>query len=550
MKLLSRLNSHLHTRLGHTLSLAKPYVWALAALAIIALMALLKVVGQFGTALIGRDSSASLWTVWWLSRATGLNFDWMIVDHVVLPFKQNLIYSLSPIASVLYGLQRLILIPSPIAFNLLYLVAFLFTGGSMLLYLRQQRIPWGVAFCGSALLSFSPIMFYYLSQGRPELMMLGWIPLGCWVWERIRHSNTQTGWGLAAVSAGVVLTSLQVSLWAWAIWLPYILITWRQSPAEERPRLLNVLLLQYLAIVFLYLIYPIPGILKTWVNIAPATQPIYLGQDWQSSLGFGLTVGLWLAGMALCIWRSPREKSGLTAQVWISLGCLSLLVAGLSQVGWLKIPGTAALDWFAPASVAFCAFLAIGLTQVWQAQRTSWVLLTIIGLVLASILQAPLPSTAWNASVAYDRIGWEGGDYAVLEIPFGIQSLATGQTVGQGAELQQYAVLHHHRVVSGITTSASPEPFQRYQSSPLWQYLGGTMAQPTSNLAQVLAQTSQDQRIGYIVLHLDQLTRDRQTSLTQFLSEPSAKLCKVFTDPTTIVYRTGWHPYGCLRQLE
>ncbi|MGI0486954.1 hypothetical protein ACN4EK_16055 [Pantanalinema rosaneae CENA516] len=546
--------------------------WAIAPLVIIAGLWLWQVLGQFAIGLIGQSSSFTVWSLWWLQRAIWLNYDWMITDYVATPFQQNLLLFLSPIGSLIYAGLRGLQFNAPLAFNLLYVIAILFTGWSMFAYLGYCQVPrFWASFC-AVLWAFSPVMTYQLFQGRPDLMALGWIPLGCWAWDVMRttpHPN-RLGWRLALIGLGAIFTSVQLAISALVVWLPYIAIGLFRSVPGDRRWLFNSVLWQTLVVLAVIMVYPLPGILKTWASLAPESQAITLPAGiWQWSAGIILMVILWggLMGLVGLNWRmvtSNRISSGTLIEPinevlsWASITSVTLVLGCVAATGWLLDLRSwfTPVDWFASASMGWCWLVAVCLPVCWktkqrqgQAFRVVLPFIPVGILILAIVLQPAPPTIPWNDSTAYTAIGQEGGDYAVLEVPFGLKSLSSEQTLGTGATLQQYAVEHHKRSLSGMLTRDGLEVFQHYTDSPLFRLLAGEPVIPSPEIAADLKKTIQQEQIGYLVVHPDQLPLAQRTLIFNFLNAQPQNLCKVFTDSVTVVYRTSWHPFGCTRKL-
>lgn len=551
---------------SHILAASQSFWVTIALFAIATGILMWQVLDQVGTSLIGQDSSFTLWSLWLPSRTLWLNQDMMVTDYAVFPFKQNLLLVLSPLGSILYTLFSSLWLSPPLAFNLLYGISVIFTGWATAAYLLHLHVPRILALFAGLLLIFSPIVYYRLSQGYPPLMALGWIPLGCLVWEQVRSRRWRSFW-LAVVWVGTVLTSLPLTFLALVVWVPYIAVGILQAKWDERRTLIDRLLVQALVLLAVFMTYPLPGILKTWVGLAPPVQAISLRAVWQLTAGMMLMGCLWIGLMALSIMslfqanRLEATASRTTQLFWLGMGLLSLVFAvapvgtsGVSnQQQWLS-----PVDWLSLASIAFCIFIALGLASFWQQFWRRWeqrdrriIGLTTIPvalLVLAIALQTAPPTIAWNASPAYTAMGKEAGDYAVLEVPFGIRSLTTGQQFGKGFDLQQYAVIHRRRTLNGSMADSGTDAFNTYSGSPLFRYLAGE-GTLSDSIAAELETLVKSQRIGYLVVQLTRLRSDQQAQILDFFDTKTSSLCRVFRDSSTVVYRTTWHPFNCNQPL-
>lgn len=548
--------------LGHILAASESFWVAIALFAIATIILLWQVLGQVGTTLIGQDSSFALWSLWLPSRALWLNQDMMVTDYAVFPFKQNLLLVLSLLGSVLYGILSNLRLNPPLAFNLLYGVSVIFTGWATAAYLLHLRVPRILALFAGLLLIFSPIMYYRLSQGHPDLMALGWIPLGCLVWEQVRSRQQRSLW-LVAVWVGTVLTSLPLAFLALVVWVPYITVGILQTKWDERRKLIDLLLVQVLVVLAVCMTYPLPGLLKTWAGLAPPAKAISLRAVWQPTAGTVLIGILWVVLVVLAVMslvqanRLEVTASRTTPLMWLGIGLLSLvfMVAPVGT-GWFSNhqQWLSPVDWLSLASIAFCIFIALSLASFWRQwerrDRLTIALTTIpvAILVLAIALQTAPPTISWNASPAYTAIGKEAGDYAVLEVPFGIQSLTTRQQFGSGFDLQHYAAVHRKRTLNGSVAGSGTDAFNTYSSSPLFRFLAGEGSM-SDEIAAELQTLVKSQRIGYLVVHLKRLRPDQKAQILDFFDTKTSSLCRVFRDLNTVVYRTTWHPFDCNQPL-
>ncbi len=569
------------TLLRHILAASESFWGTIALFAIATGILLWQVLGQFGISLIGQDSSFALWSLWLPRRALWLNQDIMVTDYAVFPFKQNLLLVLSLLGSVLSAALSSLRLSPPLVFNLLYGVSVIFTGWATAAYLLHLRVPRILALFAGLLLIFSPIMYYRLSQGYPTLMALGWIPLGCLVWEQVRwvkrsqsvskgeslgESLRRHGVWLTVVWVGTVLTSLPLTFLALVVWVPYIAVGILQTRRDERRKLIDHLLVQALILLAVFMTYPLPGLLKTWAGLAPPAQAISLQAVWQHTAGMMLIGCLWIGLVALSIVslfqanRLEAIANRTTQLIWLGIGLLSLVFAMAPGTGWFSNhpQWLSPIDWISLASIAFCIFIALSLASLWRQFLRRWELgdRRIIGLTtipvavlaVAIALQTAPPTIAWNASPAYAAIGKEAGDYAVLEVPFGIRSLTTGQQFGSGFDLQQYAVIHRKRTLNGSVAGSGTEAFTTYSNSPLFRYLAGEDGMSKTLVAE-LQTLVKSQQIGYVIVQLTRLQPEQQVEFLDFFDEKTSSLCRVFEDSSMVIYRTTWHPFNCNQPL-
>lgn len=505
---------------------------------------------QFASALIGQDSSATIWNFWWLRRALWLNFDIMITDHTVFPFQQNQLLSLSPLCSLLFGLLTGMAIAPPLAFNLLYFLSLIFTGWAMWRYLSHRQLPQPIILLIAVLFTFSPLVVAHVRQGRPDLLALGWIPLGCLVIDQIHAAATrQRGINLFLVGWGSLLTSFTVGTLSFAVWLPYWGYRLWQAKASDRPLVIDQVLFQSLLLLAVCMTYPLPGVLKTFGNLAPEVMPPPLPPELLTpTTGLVLLCLTWLLLAAIAL---INPQGGTERWFWASLTLV--LVGGtlVSQFsGFLARSLFSTADGLIPVSFTLCLLIATSLTRFWQHQMatTTAPLLVVAMLIAVIAMQTAPPTLPWRDTAVYQAIGREGGDYTILDIPFGVRSLITRQTLGTGADFEQYAAVHHKRTLVGTLTRSGQDVFAAYNRSALFQYFAGEAKSVAPDFTATLQSAIQENRIGYVIAHPVQLKEKGQIDRLDFLnSQPS--LCKVFESPTAIAYRTAWHPFPCDKLL-
>ncbi len=514
-------------------------------------IALWHTLSQLGTAVIGQDGSATLWHFWWLRQALWLNFDVMITSHTVFPFQQNLLLTLSPVFSLLFnGLTQLAIAPQ-VAFNLLYFVSFLFTGWAMWIYLNSRRLPQPIVLLVSVLFAFSPLVMACIRQGRPDFIALGWLPLGCLVLDQMQAQvGKRRGIGLFLVGWGALLTSFTVGTLAFTVWIPYLGYKIWQTQSRDRQVFIDQVLFQALLYLAACMTYPLPGLLKTLGNLAPEVMPFPLAAEILSNSSS--LILLYITWLLLLIVALINPEGGRERWFWAGLSGSLVGIAIASQLtGLFPRSLFSPADWLMPASFTGSLLIATSLTPFWERRAaTTAAPLIVVGLLVAVLAgQAAPPLVPWQGAAAYRAIGQEGGDYAILDVPFGVRSLITEQTFGTGANSEQYAAAHRKRTLVGTLTRPGNEVFESYQRSPLFQFLAGEGTTAPAEATASLQATIQKQRVGYVIAHPLELEAKGQSDRLTWLKSQAA-LCPVFESSTAIVYRTNWHPFGCDQLLK
>lgn len=511
---------------------------------------------QFSTSLIGRDSSLLLWSLWYPVQAIRLNQDIITTNYSVFPIVNNLLLVFSPLLSALWQLLRSLQFSGPFALNSLYVIGLFFTGWTLFAYLRHRHVKYELAIFFAVFWLCSPVLHYRLLQGRPDLMLLGWIPLGCLVWDQV-ETGKQRNWCLSGVAIAALLTSPQVFLWANLIWLPYFAKQFLQAKTPARQAFVQALLWLWLTGLAVAMMYPLPVLLKTLAGVTPTVQAIALQpQEWSLSPGF-ISMGI-CAALLLGASLTPQalKQNGF----WLGLAGLYFILGDLAHMGWFSLwsNALAPVDWLVPAGLAFVLFLALSLTSrwanlsfnsaTWQAKGISCVVL--LTLLLGVGWQAQPLTVPWQASPVYTKLGEEPSPYTVMDVPLGVHLLTTGEHYGPGASLQQYAIAHHQRTINGSYANADNSPIQLFEQTALFPFLAGKGKSATPPMRQELQNAIRELQIGYVIIHLTMLEKTQSAEILNFFADPETSLCRVFIDSEIIAYRTDWHPWGCRPLVE
>lgn len=179
------------------------------------------------------------------------------------------------------------------------------------------------------------------------------------------------------------------------------------------------------------------------------------------------------------VWSAPDE-----ARCWLAVLGVSivwalgprLIVAGAD----LGLPLPQLLARFVPVvsnarvlgRAMVLAYLSLGILAAlklealdgrWRTAARQWML---VALAVFDGLGAPMPLTALDQPLVYQRLASAGDNGPVCEVPFGIGDGLTG--IGsQARETLYYATIHGHPVVGGYIGRMPPDAAEAYRRTPV-----------------------------------------------------------------------------------
>jgi hypothetical protein len=154
-----------------------------------------------------------------------------------------------------------------------------------------------------------------------------------------------------------------------------------------------------------------------------------------------------------------------------------------------------------------------------------------------------LNNTSIPAYSFYSTVANEPEDYYLLTYPNGLLSTLTREHTGDAAYLFQYAVWHHKRSLGGVAPYYDPIIVSNLSSMDFLYLENGAPANMAS-AASEMSMAVREWRIGYVVIHPEQLPLETIQSIKELLGKTGA-LCPPVARDGLIVYRALWHPYGC-----
>ena len=126
-----------------------------------------------------------------------------------------------------------------------------------------------------------------------------------------------------------------------------------------------------------------------------------------------------------------------------------------------------------PGRAMVGVYLALGVLMIlrlaakeglWKQPAAQWAL---IGLLALDYLNAPVPLTALDQPLVYQRLAAIDDEAPVIDVPFGI---GDGLSPGVGAQdrrILYYATIHGHPLVGGFIGRMPPDAAQAYLAMPI-----------------------------------------------------------------------------------
>lgn len=456
----------------------------------------------------GGDAYQNLWNIWWVREALFSGQSFYHSNLILYPEGTSLyLHTLTPYNGIISAPLQLLL-PLPVVYNLLCLLAVSLAGLGMYLLAADLCGQGGlIPFFAGAVYALSPYEFAHLSIGHLNLISIEWLPFYLWALLRaislppgspfasLRQPGLELRWVLAAAIC-LILTAL--CDWQYAFYLALIsgpLVVWQAVRQRRWWVLFNAAAVAALAgVVLAPIVRGLLGESGSGEFIAPPVEqtkqfsadlaafflpgplhPLWgADSDWWDShftAGFGESptylgyLPLLLAGVAVMLcWRRAWFWA-VTAAValFVSLGP-QLHVAGevkadlpyfLNQIPALSMYRMP-VRFVVVVMLCLAVLAAIGLAhslagRSLRLRRTVAAVALLI--LLVEYLPTPFPFASAQQPAFYSQIAADGGGYAVIELPI---NLAQGryvyaQTVHQKPLVGGYlARFKHYRTIEDV----------------------------------------------------------------------------------------------------
>ncbi len=509
-------------------------------------------------------SAYSLWHLWWPQFWVGKPDGLVVHAYNSTPYWSNHLLNTPIFQSFLFGLLNK-LVGSPIlSFKLLLIFSFAATFLGLYRFLISKKLNAVIAGLGSTTFVLSPWYTTIMIKADVIAASLWLLPLALLIWDLWLNKPSIGRMLLVVITLYLaVLSGIQHISWLVNLWLPYAIWTayWQirreeQTGHHQVKDKLNQLLWASILLLILFLIYPIPNLVRSLQGYTPPFSVLSPLSD--RSLVGALKLSSPVLLVVLLITVLVRRQFRGNPFWLIVTGILFLVAYGIFP----DLLGLFARIINYPSSPLYNREMFYGLMILsgivyiateWQVLWEAWANpLFKWGAVLAFLLAIVFtnPQT-WRAFENhppethdfYTEIASEPEDYAILVYPAGILSVQNGIMLGNHPYLVENAVWHHKRTVTGILPYAEPRLIAEFENMA-FLYPAEIPSHRIDSSAEMFREAVNEWRIGYIVVHSNLLTNSELQTI-DLLAQQSGAVCPADTRGELIIYRAKWHPFGC-----
>ncbi len=495
------------------------------------------------------DVATFLWNTGWVREALQNQKSLLETDAVLLPFGADLRLHTYSLLQGLAAYPFTAILGVVGAFNLVLIVSLWLNGAAVYAFIYDEVKQTSPALIAAVLVMFGTPALAQYRVGRPSFAALWIIALALLALRRLlaRPAPGNTiGLGLLLLAA--LLSDYQILFYT-ALWLALYGLYWlvqcgRNQPAIDptstRTRLLTTMLRScilapkrlaallisggILLVPFLFFYYPALDSAGTGSFPQPGLQGM---NDFSFAIKYyvqwpvvPLIYGGYVLFLALIIalltirrrWVSWFWLLASAVFLMLALGPylhptdITLPFAGFSNIPMLR-------QFRTPYRMTIPALIGLGLISgsllaAWwpSLQRKRWLASAVLIILLGGRLYFAITHDPFNIQIYpaydfYEQLGREPGDFAILEVPFGVRS-GLGR-IGQGGEiLSYYQHIHHKPLLNGMIARLPHEVFQFYRAQPVLPFLSGEPTTvPDERLRQNLIDVLAWSRTCYIAVH-------------------------------------------------
>lgn len=461
--------------------------------------------------ILGRVGAQNIWYLWWPQQALADNYLLAATDYASFSVENNLLGKLSLPSSMFFAGLDVFL--SPVAsYNsmaVLYVLLNVITTSYLIWEGTAKLVE---AALGGLLIAVSPLNLLILEYLGVAALGFFVLPLSWIAWNKHHAGDWHWGWFVACAYL-TVLMSLQFANLL-VILVIFILIGLRHTWRTHQTALMWICVIMGV----LLFLHPLPDVWQaTYFSRFPALEILQASTP------------LWLTGAMLIL---LLLAAGLTysqqqsVSMWMAWGAVvGFLVifpdlAPLSVLAWLfNVPNVPTLT--DPLIYLYAVYFAAVLLATrylagLDTQRLGYAAMVLVAIISNVVIAGQFPPT--REAVESLDIDWQVADdpenYIILEFPPTASRLAAIPT-------------HQKRLIDA--------------DYPLNRALIDQAAVMPEIQNQFMADT-QLARIGYVVIHTQQVSDTQQTALNSILE---GLYCPVHTTTDLTVWRARWHPIGC-----
>jgi hypothetical protein len=540
---------------------------ALTGLAAVTLVYTWPLLSRLTTAMPGGPSDLDVvtmvWNVDWMRRVIEQGAPLWYTDRVLIPFGADLrLHALAPLQGVVaYPLTKAI--GTLGAYNLILILSLFLNAAAFWWLARRETRHSGAALAAAVCFMFCLPVVTQFRVGRPSFASM-WIVCFALVAlaSLLDRPRAWTGLALGGCLLAAVFTDFQVMLFS-VLWLT-IYASYRLW--QDRMAILTWAHLRQFGVAALVVLGPFAAIF--YPALAGAARAGYPTPTAENALAFSFRIqhylipgGVRAAGgyelfasavIAVLVFRGRGRSriwlAGALVFLVLTLGPydpptgiplpFAALTAAWPPLAQFRTPGR----FTTPASLGL-AMVAAHLFSAWLSRvRSAALVALMVGVVLVARLVGALAVDPYQVQIyptyaAYEAIAREPGDFAVLEVPFGVRSGLEQVGTAGGERLLYYQLVHGKRVPNAMIARLPSPLFAAYRAHPALVFLSGTSGQSAAReLEADLATFLREIGARYVLVHRARLAPDHRSSVEAFLdAHPNLDRRQVEDD--LVVYR-------------
>lgn len=507
------------------------------------------------------DVATMVWNVGWVRDVLNTGGDLLSTDAVLIPFTSDLRLHTYGLLQGLMAYPFTGIVGVVGAYNFV-LILTLFLNGAGLYVLAYVHVQHRAgALTGAVWTMLGTPLLFQITVGRPTF---GSIWIVCCALVTLRSLFDQPRWWKGVILGGLllaaVLTDFQIvlfsGLWSFIYGL-YRLWCDRTTILSRRHLLsLGVGGLVF-GIPFFAIFYPA----LSGAGASGYQQPVlesmmlysFRPADYLTPgilelvYGYELLASLFVV-VAVLGWRGEYR-------FWF-IGAIIILILALGpylQVGSSRIPLPFAIlslwpplsNFRTPYRLAMPALIGLGMVAVFllayvlpRIQPQRWVILVVTlavsGRLAFAVVHDVFRVQTYPEYAFYEQLADEPGDFAILEVPFGVRSGL--DRIGQGGEiLQYYQHLHGKDLLNGMIARLPASVFEFYREHPSLLFLAGEVAS-SDGLDADFAEVLDWAAARYVLVHNDLLSQEDQIVIKNFLDR-QLQLVYVGQEKDLLIYR-------------
>lgn len=544
------------------MSSRRDHLIAVFCLSAIGLIYFAPLLSQFQNAVPGRteltDVTEYVWSVGWVQYALDRDVSLFETDLLFVPFTADLHLNTQQLLQSLAAYPFINSLGVVGAFNLVLIASFVLNGilAYGFVYSMIRHSP--AALISAVCLMLSCALVWHFGVGRSALPALWIVIANLWCFKDLLETpHWLKGVGLGLLLLTASFTDLHILLFS-ILWLVLFLANHLFTKSTFGAGGVLSLLIAFLVGGVPFTLYYLPSLISAaesgyavprledmafysfqFKNFANTDAiPFIYGYDflfavvgalvvfrWQGEYRFWLLASLFILSLTLGPYLKPYED------VPLPYSAISLWTPAMQFRTPYRFVMPALIGWSVTTGFLMSRWLAHA--QNWK----GWLLVILLaGIRLGYTANlVPLETQTYPDYRFYESIRAETGDFALLEVPFGIRSGL--DAIGNGGErFQYYQHIHNKRLLNGSLSRLPVSVFEFYRSLPALLFLAGESVPEQGILPRDFAGILKSSNIKYVIVHRSYLTEEQAEQIEAFLeAQPQLKLFTIEGD--LIVYQ-------------